>query len=207
MLLRVQVAREPLRRSVHGRGHSGRPAADNENIDVEGLALDSGKFLLEGFLKTPRLVLPPVATVEISGMFMTRVLGLYDHLVRVLDNIDLYREMLSSALDANLSVTSNNLNVIVKRLTAFTVILMIPTLIAGIYGLIVVLPLYFISGVFVPVEQIGRILGDEADRAREPVAAVQSRRGPAHDFHGLENVVDPEYQIDDRARALRRELR
>ena len=60
---------------------------------------------------------------------------LYDHLVRVLDNIDLYREMLAAALDANLSVTSNNLNVIVKRLTAFTVILMIPTLIAGIYGM------------------------------------------------------------------------
>ena len=60
---------------------------------------------------------------------------LYDHLVRVLDNIDLYREMLGAALDANLSVTSNNLNVIVKRLTAFTVILMIPTLIAGIYGM------------------------------------------------------------------------
>jgi magnesium transporter len=60
---------------------------------------------------------------------------LYDHLVRVLDNIDLYREMLAAALDANLSVTSNNLNVIVKRLTAFTVILMIPTLIAGVYGM------------------------------------------------------------------------
>jgi magnesium transporter len=60
---------------------------------------------------------------------------LYDHLVRVLDNIDLYREMLAAALDANLSVTSNNLNVIVKRLTAFTVILMVPTLIAGIYGM------------------------------------------------------------------------
>ena len=32
-------------------------------------------------------------------------------------------------------MTSNNLNVVVKRLTAFTVILMIPTLIAGIYGM------------------------------------------------------------------------
>jgi magnesium transporter len=60
---------------------------------------------------------------------------LYDHLVRVLDNIDLDREMLAAALDANLSVTNNNLNVIVKRLTAFTVILMIPTLIAGVYGM------------------------------------------------------------------------
>ena len=60
---------------------------------------------------------------------------LYDHLVRVLDNIDIAREMLAATLDANLSVTSNNLNIVVKRLTAFTVILMIPTLIAGIYGM------------------------------------------------------------------------
>ena len=60
---------------------------------------------------------------------------LYDHLVRVLDTVDVDREMLASALEANLSVISNNLNVIVKRLTAFTVILMIPTLIAGIYGM------------------------------------------------------------------------
>jgi len=60
---------------------------------------------------------------------------LYDHLVRVLDNVDIAREMLAATLDANLSVTSNNLNIVVKRLTAFTVILMIPTLIAGIYGM------------------------------------------------------------------------
>ena len=60
---------------------------------------------------------------------------LYDHLVRVLDSVDLYREMIAAALDANLAVTSNNLNIVVKRLTAFTVILMVPTLIAGIYGM------------------------------------------------------------------------
>jgi len=60
---------------------------------------------------------------------------LYDHLVRVLDQLDLQRDLLASALEANLSVTGNNLNTVVKRLTAFTVILMVPTLIAGIYGM------------------------------------------------------------------------
>lgn len=60
---------------------------------------------------------------------------LYDHLVRVLDSVDLYRDLVAAALDANLAVTSNSLNLIVKRLTAFTVILMVPTLIAGIYGM------------------------------------------------------------------------
>jgi magnesium transporter len=60
---------------------------------------------------------------------------LYDHLVRVLDQLDLYRDLVAAVLDANLSVTSNNLNAIMKRLTAFTVVLMVPTLIAGIYGM------------------------------------------------------------------------
>jgi magnesium transporter len=60
---------------------------------------------------------------------------LYDHLIRVLDQVDLQRDLLASALEANLSVTSNNLNAVMKRLTAFTVIIMLPTLIAGIYGM------------------------------------------------------------------------
>ena len=60
---------------------------------------------------------------------------LYDHLVRVLDQVDLYRDLLAAVLDARLSVASNSLNAIMKRLTAFTVVLMVPTLIAGIYGM------------------------------------------------------------------------
>ena len=60
---------------------------------------------------------------------------LYDHLVRVLDQLDLYRDLVASTLDANLSVTSNNLNAVMKRLTAFTVVLMLPTLVASIYGM------------------------------------------------------------------------
>ena len=60
---------------------------------------------------------------------------LYDHLVRVLDSLDLYRDLVAATLDANLAVTSNALNAVMKRLTAFTVVLMVPTLIAGIYGM------------------------------------------------------------------------
>jgi magnesium transporter len=60
---------------------------------------------------------------------------LYDHLVRVLDSLDLYRDLVASTLDAHETVTTNNLNQVVKRLTAVTVLLMVPTLIAGIYGM------------------------------------------------------------------------
>jgi len=60
---------------------------------------------------------------------------LYDHLVRILDQLDLYRDLLASVVDARLTLTSNALNTVMKRLTAITVILMAPTLVAGIYGM------------------------------------------------------------------------
>jgi magnesium transporter len=60
---------------------------------------------------------------------------LYDHLIRVLDAVDLYRDLVATVLDANMAVQSNSLNAVMKRLTALTVILMVPTLIAGIYGM------------------------------------------------------------------------
>lgn len=60
---------------------------------------------------------------------------LYDHLVRVIDSLDLLRDLVSATLDANLAATNNSLNAVMKRLTAFTVVIMLPTLVAGIYGM------------------------------------------------------------------------
>jgi len=59
----------------------------------------------------------------------------YDHVLRVTDAIDTYRDLLSSALDAYLSVTSNNLNQVMRTLTSWSIILMSLALIAGIYGM------------------------------------------------------------------------
>lgn len=60
---------------------------------------------------------------------------LYDHLVRVLDSMDILRDLVAATLDASLAATSNSLNAVMKRLTAVTVVIMLPTLIAGIYGM------------------------------------------------------------------------
>jgi magnesium transporter len=59
----------------------------------------------------------------------------YDHLVRVTDNIDTYRDLLSSALDSYLSLQSNHLNQIVKVLTIASILLMAASLITGFYGM------------------------------------------------------------------------
>ena len=53
---------------------------------------------------------------------------------------NVYSNILSGMMDAFDSVISNNLNVVLKLLTAVTIILMIPTLIASIYGMNVRLP-------------------------------------------------------------------
>jgi len=59
----------------------------------------------------------------------------YDHILRVTDALDTYRDLLSSALDASLSVTSNRLSQVMKTLTASSIILMSMTLVASIYGM------------------------------------------------------------------------
>ncbi len=58
----------------------------------------------------------------------------YDHIVRVTDNIDTYRDLLSTALDSYLSLQGNKLNQIMKTLTVASIILMTAALITGFYG-------------------------------------------------------------------------
>ncbi|MBD9179131.1 MAG: magnesium transporter CorA family protein [Odoribacter splanchnicus] len=51
------------------------------------------------------------------------------------DSARIYSDILSGTMDAFASVISNNLNIIMKRMTALSVLLMIPTLIASLYGM------------------------------------------------------------------------
>jgi Mg2+ and Co2+ transporter CorA len=59
----------------------------------------------------------------------------YDHVVRVTDSIDIYRDLLSSVLDGHLSMQSNRLNVTVQTLTAVSIILMSIAAVTGWYGM------------------------------------------------------------------------
>jgi magnesium transporter len=58
-----------------------------------------------------------------------------DHVIRCIELIDNIRELLSSALEARLAQASNRLNLVVKQLSGWAAIILIPTLIAGIYGM------------------------------------------------------------------------
>jgi magnesium transporter len=54
---------------------------------------------------------------------------------QALEMTNIYSDILSGMMDAYASVISNNLNVIMKQLTSISIILMIPTLIASLYGM------------------------------------------------------------------------
>ena len=51
------------------------------------------------------------------------------------ETTNIYSDILSGMMDAYASVVSNNLNIIMKQLTSISIILMIPTLIASLYGM------------------------------------------------------------------------
>ena len=59
----------------------------------------------------------------------------YDHLIRLTDELDSYRELVSTTLDIYLSQVNNNLSEIMKRLTAVTVVLAGVGAVAGIFGM------------------------------------------------------------------------
>jgi len=52
----------------------------------------------------------------------------------------IFSDILSGTMDAYASVISNNLNMVMKFLTSITIILMLPTLVASIYGMNIALP-------------------------------------------------------------------
>ena len=77
-------------------------------------------------LETPTVVTQPLVP------YFRDVL---DHVIRSMELNDNVRDLLTSARELQLAQVSNRLNVVMKKLTAWAAIILIPTLIAGIYGM------------------------------------------------------------------------
>ncbi len=59
---------------------------------------------------------------------------LYDHLIRISDMVDSYRDLLSGVMDTHLSVVSNRLNVVMKQLTIIATIFLPLSYLTGFFG-------------------------------------------------------------------------
>jgi magnesium transporter len=60
---------------------------------------------------------------------------LYDHVVRVFEEIEMDREIIAAAFEDHLAVVSNSLNMVVLKVSAWAAIIALPTVIASIYGM------------------------------------------------------------------------
>ena len=58
-----------------------------------------------------------------------------DHLIRVHEQLEGYRDLLTSILQANLAQVTVQQNDDVRRISAIVAILAVPTMLAGIYGM------------------------------------------------------------------------
>ena len=77
-----------------------------------------------------RMVAIPGMTDQSSAYFR----NLYDHLIRISDMVDAYRDLISSAMDTHLSMVSNRLNVIMKQLAMIATIFLPLGFLTGFFG-------------------------------------------------------------------------
>lgn len=59
----------------------------------------------------------------------------HDHIIRVTEEIDAQRELISAVLEARMTASTNQLNHTMRTLTAWSIILMSMALVAGVYGM------------------------------------------------------------------------
>lgn len=59
----------------------------------------------------------------------------HDHVIRQLESVETYRELLTSAMEAQLSLASNRMNEIIKTLSVIATVVLPPTLVASVYGM------------------------------------------------------------------------
>jgi len=78
--------------------------------------------------------------VDISTEMSFRFRDVYDHLVRLADDVLIFQDRITGMLDAHLSNVSNRLNEVMKVLTVVSTVLMPLTLLTSVYGMNVPLP-------------------------------------------------------------------
>ncbi len=90
-----------------------------------------------------RLVIPMREVIDLVQEFPDLVTpnlvpyyrDVQDHVIRSIEFVDNIRDLLTSALESQLAQVSNRLNVVMKQVTSWAAIILLPTLIAGIYGM------------------------------------------------------------------------
>ncbi len=109
---------------------------------IEGAAADLFRLRKE-LLRVPPLLAPTSHVLEevlrrermIPDGLRPYFADVQDHAIHVLAELDTYRDLLSAALDTQVFYAFNRLGKIMQRLTAITLIILVPNFVASIYGM------------------------------------------------------------------------
>jgi len=98
---------------------------------------------------------------------------------QAIEMANIYSSILTGTMDAFASVISNNLNIVMKRLTTVSIVLMIPTLIYSFYGMNVEMPFQHHSWAYLAIiilslgaSGLGAFLLRDRKRKRMPAMAL-----------------------------------
>ncbi|MBX3187891.1 MAG: magnesium/cobalt transporter CorA [Labilithrix sp.] len=135
------------------------PLIDRFDDQIEQIEL---KILGSGSAKSDRSIIPKIIRIKRSLQMLRRTTiyqreillrlaraefdeiprelvpfyrDVYDHFARVTELVDSYRELVTSLLEAHLSMQSNRTNEVMRRLTIISTIMLPLSVIAGVYGM------------------------------------------------------------------------
>jgi magnesium transporter len=118
--------------------------ASNRNEELlELMRIQKSLVYFVTALRSNEMVLMKISRTNFLGLNEEEKEFLEDLIVDIsqgLEMANIYTNILSSTLDAFASIISNNLNNVLKRLTSITIILSLPALVTGIYGMNVPIP-------------------------------------------------------------------
>lgn len=110
----------------------------DRHIQAEVHAIRKQLFELRRVLSPGRDVLNELIrrdTPLVNDETMNYFEDVYDHMLRVLDWVDAYRDMATTLFELQLSMASHRLDQVIRTLTVWSIVLMVATLVAGIYGM------------------------------------------------------------------------
>jgi magnesium transporter len=99
--------------------------------------------LRKSLVQLRRVVLPMREVVNslmrrdlnaLNGAMVPYYQDVYDHVLRATEWTDSLRDIVTTVLETNLTIQSNRLNVITKKVTSWAAIIAVPTAITGFYG-------------------------------------------------------------------------
>lgn len=118
---------------------------ENKLLATPGPDILNTLFLLKRRLVSLRKILSPLREMfnillRFEGNFFKEenrlfYLDVYDHLMRIFDFVETYRDLIGGGLEMYLTVVSNRTNEVMKILTVIATIVMPLTLISSIYGM------------------------------------------------------------------------